>query len=409
MDDSDVGDLPVGRLRRVHLIVLDTAAALVLVAVAWANLAVGAWRLPGGVPTWLGVVVVVLVGVPVLGRRFRPTAAFRASLVISVAAILLGAVWVVTIDIALALYLVVLDETRREAVRDLVMSLGITLLASMVRPGPDVLGALAFCWAVVIAAWVTGLATKERRDYLAASTRRREQQAVAEERLRIARELHDIVAHSMSLITVKAAVANHVAREHPDEAQDALRVIEAAGRDGLAELRRMLGVLRSDGAPDPELAPTPDLESLGELVERAASANVRVSLTVDGVDSLPDGVGLSVYRIVQEAVTNVIKHAAPTSCTVGVRVDEREVNIEISDQGPTRSASASELPWAGIGTGARVGAPTSTGHGLIGMRERVTAYGGAFTAGPRPTGGFTVSAVLPYAPGRARRLDGERS
>jgi len=392
VDDSDIGDLPVGRLRRVHLIALDAAAAFVLVAVAWANLAVGVWRLPRGVPMWLGLAVAALVGVPVLARRFRPVAAFRASLAISVVAILLGAVWVVTIDIALALYLVTLGQTRREAVRDLVVSLVITLLASVVFPGPGVLGALGFSWAVVIAAWVTGLAAKERRDCLAAATRRLERQAVAEERLRIARELHDIVAHSMSLIAVKAAVANHVAQERPEEGQNALRVIEAASRDGLAELRRMLGVLRSDGVPDVALSPTPDVAGLDELVDRAAMADVQVSLTVDGVDSLPEGVGLSVYRIVQEAVTNVVKHAAPAMCMVGVRADEQEVRIEISNDGPVWPVQASESPMTGL--------PTPNGHGLIGMRERVMTYGGTFTAGPRPTGGFAVSAILPYASGR---------
>ncbi|MCP9955830.1 histidine kinase [Actinomadura madurae] len=181
----------------------------------------------------------------------------------------------------------------------------------------------------------------------------------------------------MSLIAVKAGVAVHVAEARPEEALDALRVIEATSRSSLAEMRHLLGVLRT-GAADAELTPSPGLADLSGLADRAAMAGVHVDLDVDTGD-LPDGVALSAYRIVQEAITNVVKHAAPARCRVRVEADGVRMRIDVTDDGP----------------GVRV-LPGGDGHGLIGMRERVMMYGGDFTAGPRPEGGFAVSAAFPY-------------
>jgi signal transduction histidine kinase len=210
---------------------------------------------------------------------------------------------------------------------------------------------------------------------------------VTEERLRIARELHDVVAHGMSLIAVKAGVANHVLEARPQEAQDALRVIETTSRGALTEMRQLLGVLRSGsdaGEAPASLSPAPGAGGLRELADRAAMAGVRVSMEVRGLERLPEGVGLSVYRIVQEALTNVVRHAAPARCSVVVEADGRSVTIEVADDGPGRRV----LP---------AGEP-GHGHGLVGMRERVAMYGGVFRAGPRRAGGFGVSVRLPYEP-----------
>jgi signal transduction histidine kinase len=332
----------------------------------------------------------VLAGLPVVLRRFWPVAAFRGALVTGVVAIVLGGQWAVALDIGLALYVMVVERPRRQGIVALAAALAITLLAPLLSLGPDTLGQIGFSWAVLIACAATGIAVQERRGRVEANMLRRERQAVAEERLRIARELHDVVAHSMSLITVKAAVANHVIGQHPEEARDALRVIEATSRDGLAELRRMLGVLRSEDEPTGDLTPAPAISDLAGLVERAAIAGVTMSLAVRGADALPEAVGLAVYRIVQEAVTNVVKHAAPANCAVAVRVADGTVEVEVVDDGTGRSPDEP------------LGAP---GHGLIGMRERVMTYAGSFNAGPRPSGGFMVTATLPFQAGELGPAD----
>jgi signal transduction histidine kinase len=385
-----VGVISAGRRSAVHLLVLDIVVMLSLIGFGLGNLFAGAWQPPRFLSVWVVIVFLVLAGVPVVLRRFWPVAAFRGGLIAGVVAILLGAQWAVALDIGLALYVVVAERPRRQGVRNLAAALAVTLLAPLVSPGMDTLGEIAFSWAVLIACAATGIAVQERRGRVEANMLRRERQAVAEERLRIARELHDVVAHSMSLITVKAAVANHVAAQHPEQAREALQTIEAASRAGLAELRRMLGVLRSEDDPGGDVTPAPTVADLAGLVERAASAGVTMSLDVRGADALPDAVGLAVYRIVQEAVTNVVKHAAPANCAVTVAVADGHVRIDVADDGsaPTPDESA--------------GMP---GHGLIGMRERVMTYAGSFRAAPRLGGGFTVTATLPFDARGADRAD----
>ena len=239
------------------------------------------------------------------------------------------------------------------------------------------MGDILFGVAALGGAWTMGQAVRERRAYAARAAERLARESVTEERLRIARELHDVVAHSVGLIAVKAGVANHVMRTRPQEAHDALRVIETVSRGALVEMRHLLGVLRTDPA---DLVPVSGVEGLPELAERATLAGVTVDLDVRGAAGLPQGVGLSVYRIVQEALTNVVKHAAPARCRVDVEADGRQVRIEVADDGPGRRT----LP------------AHAEGHGLIGMRERVMMYGGVFEAGPRPGMGFRVFACLPY-------------
>ena len=251
---------------------------------------------------------------------------------------------------------------------------------------------------VIGAAWLLGHFVGVRRAYTARLEERtaeleqaREElarRAVTEERLRLARELHDVVAHAMSVIAVQSGVGAHVASSQPEEAAKALAAIEATSRAALEELRRLLGVLRQDSEPQGDLAPVPGLADLDGLLAEVAKAGLGVRLRVEGTPSpLPAGVDLSAYRIVQEALTNVVKHAGPARAQVVVGYGDREVTVEVTDDGRGVGALAGD---------GRAG----TGHGLIGMRERVAAFDGDLEAGPRPGGGFRVAARLPLAADR---------
>jgi signal transduction histidine kinase len=250
---------------------------------------------------------------------------------------------------------------------------------------------------IIGAAWLLGHFVGDRRVYAARLEERtaeleqaREElarRAVAEERLRLARELHDVVAHSMSVIAVQSGVGAHVAESRPEEVGKALAAIEATSRATLEELRRLLGVLRQDSESQASLAPVPGLADLEGLLAEVAKAGLAVRLRVEGTPSaLPAGVDLSAYRIVQEALTNVVKHAGPAQAQVTIGYRDRDVTVEVTDDG--RGAAAP----AGDGGG--------TGHGLVGMRERVAAFAGDLETGPRPGGGFRVAARLPLAADR---------
>ena len=246
------------------------------------------------------------------------------------------------------------------------------------------------------AAWLAGDNVRQRRARIAAQREReaslirerddRAKQAVTEERLRIAREMHDVVAHSMSVIVVQSAVGTHTIRSQPDEAARALAAIETTSREALVEMRRLVGVLREDDRPAAQLVPAPGLADVPQLVAQVEAAGVSASLTVEGeVCQLPAGVDLSAYRIVQEALTNVIKHGG-TSAHVTVRHAPTDVSVEVTDPGVDGTHAPA---WGGS-------APTA-GHGLIGMRERVAVFDGELAAGPCPGGGFKVVARLPIA------------
>jgi signal transduction histidine kinase len=251
---------------------------------------------------------------------------------------------------------------------------------------------------VLAAAWLLGNFVGDRRAYAAQLEERTAEleqaredlarRAVADERLRLARELHDVVAHAMSVIAVQSGVGAHVAETQPEEARKALAAIETASRAALEELRRLLGVLRQDDGDEPHgsLAPVPGLADLDTLLAEVGKAGLAVRLRVEGVrPELPAGVDLSAYRIVQEALTNVVKHAGPARAQVVVCYGDREVAVEITDDGKGAP---------GDGRTAKVG------HGIIGMRERVALFGGDLEAGPLPGGGFRVAARLPFAADR---------
>jgi signal transduction histidine kinase len=251
---------------------------------------------------------------------------------------------------------------------------------------------------ILVAAWLLGHFAHNYRAYAAGLEERtaeleraREElarRAVTEERLRLARELHDVVAHAMSVIAVQSGVGAHVADSRPGEVGKALAAIEVTSRAALTELRRLLGVLRQDGDPQASLAPVPGLANLDVLLAEVAEAGLAVRLRVEGAPApLPAGVDLSAYRIVQEALTNVIKHAGPAHAQVTIRYRDHEVAVEVIDDGRGVVAVA--------GDGGK-----GTGHGLLGMAERVAAFGGDLEVGPRPGGGFRVAARLPLAADR---------
>ena len=214
------------------------------------------------------------------------------------------------------------------------------------------------------------------------------QRRVDEERLRIARELHDVVAHTMATITVQAAAAAQLLRDRPDEAAASLKAIRAASKDGLRELRAILDVLRSASADSEESAdptqPAPGLARLDELADGVRAAGLPVTVTVTGQPrDLPAITDLSAFRIVQEALTNAIRHAGPATAAVTVDYGADELRVDITDTGHGLTSSAAEA------------AAYVAGHGLRGMRERATAAGGTVDMGPLPDGGFRVAARLP--------------
>jgi signal transduction histidine kinase len=249
---------------------------------------------------------------------------------------------------------------------------------------------LAFTVMIALVCFFLGRVVQTRRAYTAALEERAATaeanqralagQAVAEERRRIARELHDLVAHHVAVMGVLATGARRAAGRDPAAADEALATIEQTGRTVLREMRRLLEVLRSDSEPAGELAPQPTLAAVGTLVDQVREAGLPVTLEVDGDPGpLDPGVALTVYRVVQEALTNVLKHAGPANAQVRIAGHGSSLRLEIFDTG--------RGPPPGGGTG--------VGHGLVSMRERVHLLGGTLRAGPRPGGGFRVYADIP--------------
>ncbi|MEV4001754.1 histidine kinase [Actinomadura sp. NPDC049753] len=224
--------------------------------------------------------------------------------------------------------------------------------------------------------YMTGNSVRTRRAHAEAMREQATAQAVAAERLRIARELHDMVAHSVGIIAIQAGVGGRVIDTQPAEARNALDAIEATSRDTLSGLRRMLTALRKDDPGAAPLGPAPGLDDLARLAEAAGDAGVAVDVRTSGEPrALPPDVDLSAYRIVQEAVTNVVRHAGTDRCRVTIGYGDGELAVEVEDDG--------------------VGGVVGTGYGLVGMRERVALLRGEFAAGPRPGGGFRVAARFP--------------
>ncbi|MGW1156646.1 sensor histidine kinase [Streptomyces sp. NPDC002519] len=269
----------------------------------------------------------------------------------------------------------------------------ISVLAAMLPVGTvaaDTVWRLALGYAVnlsvqaalaltVVIAWLIGNTIHQNRVHADTVRAQATQQAVTAERLRIARELHDMVAHNIGIIAIQAGVGSRVMDTQPAETRNALDAIEATGRETLAGLRQMLGALRQGDQASAPLGPAPGLAALDHLVGRTAAAGVRVDVRWRGDRRrLPSDIDLAAFRIVQEAVTNVVRHSGTRDCSVTVDYRQDELAVDIVDLG-----------CGGTGSG------SGSGFGIAGMRERVSVLHGEFSAGPRPEGGFHVAARLP--------------
>ncbi|MBL7486732.1 ATP-binding protein [Frankia sp. AgB1.9] len=252
-----------------------------------------------------------------------------------------------------------------------------------------------FTMAMGVVAWALGEVARNRRVAIEQESRR----AVVEERSRIAREMHDVIAHSVSVIVVQAAAADDVFETRPDQARQALRTIESTGREALVELRWMLGAVRPGSVNDDIAPPQPGLGRVDELAAplRAAGLDVRIH-QAGTVRLLAPGVDVSAYRIVQEALTNTLRHARADSVEVGITYADESIEIEVVDDGRGGGRGTQ------LGDPATDGVPSGRGHGIIGMRERASLLGGTLTAEPTRAGGFRVHAYLPARGGPRTRV-----
>lgn len=361
-------------LRRHPLLVdVGLVALLLLVSVG------AAVRQHGGVS---GITLGVAGALALLWRRQRPAEVVAAVTAIAVTAAALGPL-PLPFPLGVALYTLASRPGGRGA-----RPVGVASIAAMTTvlavTGYSQFGDMASRVVFLAAGWLLGDSIRSRRAYVLEIEEKAERlererelqgrRAAAEEQARIARELHDIVAHSLSVIVVQAAAADDVFEVEPRRAREPIRAIELAARSALGDLRRVLGVLHGDT----EYAPQPGLGRLDALVEQVRATGLEIALEVEGAPRpLPAAVDLSAYRIVQEALTNTLKHARAAHATVRVRYGP-ELDLEIRDDGA-----------GGESNGA------NGGSGLIGMRERVAVLGGSVDTGPRPGGGYLVSARIP--------------
>jgi signal transduction histidine kinase len=342
-------------------------------------------------PMWLDIILGPLIVAPLLFRRRFP---FGAPIAVGAAVVIASFAdnalvpfdFVTFLAGVSAVFLLAQLRDPRQAVAGLAMAVGVEAVVVHNDPRGQ-LGQFIFVSIIFTVVWVVGFSlgrkfaeADEARERAARAEREREQRArdaVAEERARIARELHDVVGHSVSVMTVQASGVRRLLRPDQEREREALLVVERTGREALAEMRRMVGVLRRPEEA-PALAPQPSLEHVERLVAQAREAGLPVELRVEGeAVELPAGVDLTAYRLVQEGLTNAIKHAHATRAEVLVNYGDEEIEVMVSDDG------------RGVGN------TDGGGHGLVGMRERVSVYGGELDAGPQPGGGYRLRARLP--------------
>jgi signal transduction histidine kinase len=345
-------------------------------------------------PLWFDLLAVTAIITPLLLRRRFP---FGAPIAVGVAVGVTAFIderlvpkdFIPFFAGSAAVFLVGLLRERAQAVAGIVLAIGVEALVAYRDPLKNLSAFIATC-IVFILIWTVAFAlgrklqeadeAKERAAQAEREREKRARSAVTEERARIARELHDVVGHSVSLMTVQASAVRRLLRPDQQREREALLVVERTGREALAEMRRMVGVLRRP-EEGPALAPQPSLERVERLVEQARGAGLSVELRVEGhPQPLPAGVDLTAYRLVQEGLTNALKHARAERAQVVVRYGDGHVEVTVSDDGR----------GAGSGDGG--------GHGLVGMRERVAVYGGELEAGARAEGGYRLRARLPVVP-----------
>jgi signal transduction histidine kinase len=385
------------RVRALPIVVQDGVVALVLLTLSIVSLV---HRRAGDPKTEVWTYCLVVVGMAALAwRRTNPlrTLVITAGAAVAMSSLGYGDAGVPYASM-IAFYSVAAHALRRtRVVAFLLLGLAFVVLLST-NPNSDFqrddLFSNALAFAII---WIIGESVRARRERLAFALERAARleqerdadarQAVSSERLRIAQELHDVVAHAMSVIAVQSGMGAHVIDTQPDEAKKALQAIETTSRSALDELRRMLGVLREEGDTGGALAPAPRADDVATLLDTVRAAGVPVELRWEGMTPEvmpPDSVLLNRYRILQEALTNVLKHAGTASVVVSIVEHVGETTIEVVDNGR--------------GLAAAVNAPgTSPGHGLAGMRERVAVFGGVLEAGARVGGGFRVFARLRWS------------
>jgi signal transduction histidine kinase len=364
----------------------DSALALVLAAALTVATYFVSRHQASARPFDAGAAVLVIASAAALAAlRTRPVAVLAAVFGIVLAYLAAGypdgPIWLAPI---IAYFTAVVRGHRLAGVAAAIAVFGIFLLIHLLLgrgPEPSAAGIAAVAaWPLVVLG--AAEAVRIRRVRTAEATRIREEEALrraSEERLRIARELHDSLGHYLSMISVQSGVALNLNPGLPGQVAESLSAIRQASKEGLRELRSVLRILRQDGEPAPH-APPPALARLGDLVDRAAAAGLQVRAETSGTArELPFGVDQAAFRIVQEALTNVTRHAGTDNATVRVRYGQHDLTVQVDDDGQGRND----------------GLPPPGGSGIVGMRERAAALGGELRAGPRPGGGFRVTATLP--------------
>jgi signal transduction histidine kinase len=371
---------------------IDAAVSVAMLAML-AGLAVSRhFYQSGGERTLALLLLAPLASLPLAVRRRWPVPVFFVVLAASVAYTVFGLKDSTVIGATYALYTVAVQAERKWSLLALATveaavvvngaEAGIGVNVTLTTTGKGNAVNAAFTALVQLTVWIAADSIRRRRAYSASLRERSLREALSEQRLQIARELHDIVSHAMSVVAVQAGVGSHLIATRPDEAAKSLRAIETTARAALSETRSLLSVMRDDDYDLASRSPVPGLDNLRALAQRVADAGQPVTLRVEGHPRvLPQSLELSIYRVVQEALTNVVKHAAPpVKATVVIRYDDdRGVVVEVTDDGR--------------GTGNK--RSHGGGHGLAGMRERVSLLGGELSAGPRAGGGYRVMARLP--------------
>ncbi|MFB7619940.1 MULTISPECIES: sensor histidine kinase [unclassified Kitasatospora] len=335
---------------------------------------------------WALVLIIVALALPIGWASRLPVPVLGVLLAEAVAAEVFGErTWPFLLAADLLVFYVTVTRSRRTAAVAVSSVVVVWATVSVALRSASVLQSIGGPWASLVVttvlAWIAGSWVRLRQEHTETLRAQSATRAVQAERARIARELHDMVAHSIGVIAIQAGAAARVIETQPVGARDALVVIETTSRETLAGLRRMLGALREADADQSDSAPAPGLADLDRLAETAADAGVRVEVRRRGRRRpLPPEVELSAFRIVQESVTNVVRHAGGARCWVDVDYGEEELSLEIVDDGRGRAGASPSV---------------GSGYGIVGMRERVGLLHGQFSAGPGPRGGFRVMARLP--------------